>query len=206
MSITDTSLTHHDSQPYFLPQAPAIQPIDFSPHLSASSWMKPLPTPSPPTSKTLVELPCNWYMEDSTSYFSPVPYHKTNMLPSDSNAIPPRSTQLPRLRDRKQHNGNVEVALRISVQRVRRRGEKGRRKRGFPIPACVTSGHKWHGSCDWHDRQDDRVVEVSGRGGAILQVRGCSKGVEGGAEDLSTMSSSVTRHSRAQPYIQIHKT
>jgi len=64
--LYDTSLTHHDSQPYFLPQAPAIQPIDFSPHLSASSWMKPLPTPSPPTSKTLVELPCNWYMEDMT--------------------------------------------------------------------------------------------------------------------------------------------
>ncbi|KAH6713935.1 polysaccharide deacetylase family protein-like protein [Leptodontidium sp. MPI-SDFR-AT-0119] len=64
--LYDTSLTHHDSQPYFLPQAPPIQPIDFSPHLSASSWMKPLPTPSPPTDKTLVELPCNWYMEDMT--------------------------------------------------------------------------------------------------------------------------------------------
>ncbi|KAL2069891.1 hypothetical protein VTL71DRAFT_14570 [Oculimacula yallundae] len=62
----DTSLTHHDSQPYFLPQAPTIQTIDFSPHLSATSWMKPLPAPSPPTSKTLVELPCNWYMEDMT--------------------------------------------------------------------------------------------------------------------------------------------
>ncbi|KAG4429086.1 hypothetical protein IFR05_015433 [Cadophora sp. M221] len=64
--LYDTSLTHHDSQPYFLPQAPPIQPIDFSPHLSALSWMKPLPTPSPPTDKTLVELPCNWYMEDMT--------------------------------------------------------------------------------------------------------------------------------------------
>jgi hypothetical protein len=28
--------------------------------------MKPLPAPSPPTSSTLVELPCNWYMEDMT--------------------------------------------------------------------------------------------------------------------------------------------
>ena len=63
---TDTSLTHHDSVPYFLPQAPPIHPIDFSPHLSASTWMKPLPVPSPPTAKTLVELPCNWYMEDMT--------------------------------------------------------------------------------------------------------------------------------------------
>ncbi|CZS96359.1 related to polysaccharide deacetylase family protein [Rhynchosporium graminicola] len=64
--LYDTSLTHHDSQPYFLPQAPPIQPIDFSPHLSASTWMKPLQAPSPPNSETLVELPCNWYMEDMT--------------------------------------------------------------------------------------------------------------------------------------------
>ncbi len=28
--------------------------------------MHPLPTPSPPTSTTLVEIPCNWYMEDMT--------------------------------------------------------------------------------------------------------------------------------------------
>ncbi|TVY49948.1 Peptidoglycan deacetylase [Lachnellula occidentalis] len=63
---TDTSLTHHDSEPYFLPQAPPIPSIDFSPHLSASTWMRPLPAPAAPTDKTLVELPCNWYMEDMT--------------------------------------------------------------------------------------------------------------------------------------------
>ncbi|TVY45032.1 Peptidoglycan deacetylase [Lachnellula subtilissima] len=63
---TDTSLTHHDSEPYFLPQAPPIPSIDFSPQLSASTWMRPLPAPVPPTDKTLVELPCNWYMEDMT--------------------------------------------------------------------------------------------------------------------------------------------
>lgn len=28
--------------------------------------MKPLPQPSPPTSKTLVEIPGNWYVEDMT--------------------------------------------------------------------------------------------------------------------------------------------
>ncbi|TVY85318.1 Peptidoglycan deacetylase [Lachnellula suecica] len=64
--LYDTSLTHHDSEPYFLPEAPPIPSIDFSPHLSASTWMKPLPTPAAPTDKTLVELPCNWYMEDMT--------------------------------------------------------------------------------------------------------------------------------------------
>jgi NAD(P)-dependent dehydrogenase (short-subunit alcohol dehydrogenase family)/peptidoglycan/xylan/chitin deacetylase (PgdA/CDA1 family) len=62
----DSSLTHHDSSAYFLRKAPAITPIDFAPSVSASSWMHPLPAPEPATSKTLVELPCNWYMEDMT--------------------------------------------------------------------------------------------------------------------------------------------
>ena len=66
LTVTDTSLTHHDSKPYFLPRTPPIKPIDFSPHLSAATWMKPLPKPSPPTDKTLIELPANWYMEDMT--------------------------------------------------------------------------------------------------------------------------------------------
>ncbi|KAJ5780104.1 hypothetical protein N7457_005264 [Penicillium paradoxum] len=42
------------------------KPIDFSPTKSASTWMKPLPTPAPRTPQTLVEIPCNWYMEDMT--------------------------------------------------------------------------------------------------------------------------------------------
>lgn len=66
ISNTDTSLTHHDSQPYFLPLTPPIKPIDFSPSLPASSWMVPLPATPAPTSTTLVELPANWYMEDMT--------------------------------------------------------------------------------------------------------------------------------------------
>lgn len=66
LKILDTSLTHHDSAPYFLPSTPTIQPINFGPHVSASSWMHPLPTPTKPTPTTLVEIPCNWYMEDMT--------------------------------------------------------------------------------------------------------------------------------------------
>lgn len=124
--IVDTSLTHRDSEPYFLPEAPPIKPIDFSPHLSATTWMKPLPTPAPPTEKTLVELPCNWYMEDSKSpplspFHKPLtrietatksppplahsdspnlPIENTHLiLHSDTNAIPARSAQLPRLRN-----------------------------------------------------------------------------------------------------------
>jgi hypothetical protein len=61
-------MTHHDSSPYFLPNLPsdALAQIDFAPANSAHTWMKPLPTPAPPTQKTLVEIPCNWYMEDMT--------------------------------------------------------------------------------------------------------------------------------------------
>ncbi|KAL4912967.1 hypothetical protein BDW62DRAFT_215896 [Aspergillus aurantiobrunneus] len=64
--LYDTSLTHHDSAPYFLLARTAPKPIDFSPSVSASSWMHPLPPPAPRTASTLVEIPCNWYMEDMT--------------------------------------------------------------------------------------------------------------------------------------------
>ncbi|GLI73834.1 hypothetical protein PoHVEF18_002064 [Penicillium ochrochloron] len=64
--LYDTSLTHHDSALYFLPELPPIKPIDFSPSQSATTWMKPLAQPGPRTDKTLVEIPCNWYMEDMT--------------------------------------------------------------------------------------------------------------------------------------------
>ncbi|OGE53705.1 hypothetical protein PENARI_c007G00042 [Penicillium arizonense] len=64
--LYDSSLTHHDSALYFIPKMPEPTAIDFSPSNSASTWMKPLPLPAARTSKTLVEIPCNWYMEDMT--------------------------------------------------------------------------------------------------------------------------------------------
>ncbi|KAL4758334.1 polysaccharide deacetylase family protein [Aspergillus foveolatus] len=64
--LYDTSLTHHDSSPYFLLSRTTPQPIDFSPLVPAASWMHPLPPPAPRTASTLVEIPCNWYMEDMT--------------------------------------------------------------------------------------------------------------------------------------------
>ncbi|KAL3466957.1 hypothetical protein BJX64DRAFT_204859 [Aspergillus heterothallicus] len=64
--LYDTSLTHHDSFPYFLQLTQTPKPIDFSPSVSAASWMHPLPPPNPRTPSTLVEIPCNWYMEDMT--------------------------------------------------------------------------------------------------------------------------------------------
>ncbi|KAJ5342565.1 Copper amine oxidase N2-terminal [Penicillium brevicompactum] len=64
--LYDSSLTHHDSSLYFVPRMSEPTPIDFSPSNSASTWMKPLSLPAPRTSQTLVEIPCNWYMEDMT--------------------------------------------------------------------------------------------------------------------------------------------
>ncbi|KAF2184453.1 NAD(P)-binding protein [Zopfia rhizophila CBS 207.26] len=64
--LYDSSLSHHDSKPYYLPNLPPIQAPQFPASASAKEWMKPLPQPSPPTSKTLIEIPGNWYAEDMT--------------------------------------------------------------------------------------------------------------------------------------------
>jgi len=64
--LYDTSLTHHDSQPYYLPRLPPVELPDFAADKSARSWMHPLPAALPPTDTTLVEIPCNWYAEDMT--------------------------------------------------------------------------------------------------------------------------------------------
>ncbi|KAI8934265.1 hypothetical protein NX059_009007 [Plenodomus lindquistii] len=64
--LYDSSLSHHDSRPYFLPKLPPIVPPKYDVNTSAKDWMKPLPKPSAPTSKTLVEIPANWYAEDMT--------------------------------------------------------------------------------------------------------------------------------------------
>ncbi|OAA60073.1 hypothetical protein ISF_06084 [Cordyceps fumosorosea ARSEF 2679] len=64
--LYDSSLMHHDSQPYFTPADPPVKPIDFS--LPASSWLEPSPIAAQgyPAAglHPLVELPCGWYNED----------------------------------------------------------------------------------------------------------------------------------------------
>ncbi|KAL1980009.1 hypothetical protein VTN96DRAFT_4806 [Rasamsonia emersonii] len=65
----DASLTDHDCHPFFAPRRPPLQPIDYS--KPASSWMHPVPSSSSSSSnqhdrRPLVEVPCNWYMEDMT--------------------------------------------------------------------------------------------------------------------------------------------
>ena len=63
--LYDSSLMHHDSQPYFTPNDPPIKPIDWS--QPASSWLEPSPIASqayPNGLHPLVELPCGWYNED----------------------------------------------------------------------------------------------------------------------------------------------
>lgn len=64
--LYDSSLTHYDSTPYHLPRMPAIQVPEYGAGGRAEEWMRPLPQPEAPTSKTLVEIPGNWYGEDMT--------------------------------------------------------------------------------------------------------------------------------------------
>lgn len=64
--LYDSSLSHHDSKPYYIPSLPRIKPPTYEATASAKDWMKPLPKPSSPTPKTLIEVPSNWYAEDMT--------------------------------------------------------------------------------------------------------------------------------------------
>ena len=65
--LWDSSLSHHDSRPYFLPRNPApIEPIDFSPNAKAETWMYPSPDFVTLPKSSLVEIPANWYAEDMT--------------------------------------------------------------------------------------------------------------------------------------------
>ena len=65
--LWDSSLSHHDSKPYFLPSNPApITPIDFSPDTKAETWMHPSPDFASLPKSSLVEIPANWYGEDMT--------------------------------------------------------------------------------------------------------------------------------------------
>lgn len=63
--LYDSSLSHHDSQPYFLPDNPPIKGIDFS--QPASSWLKPTclaDMNAAPVGHTLMEIPTGWNNED----------------------------------------------------------------------------------------------------------------------------------------------
>lgn len=64
--LYDSSLMHHDSQPYFTPNDPPIKTIDWK--QPASSWLKPstIASQAYPSDgqHPLVELPCGWYNED----------------------------------------------------------------------------------------------------------------------------------------------
>lgn len=62
--LWDSSLTHYDSTPYYLPKDPApVDPIDFQAGTSAKEWMKPSPRWEELEKSELVEVPCNWYQE-----------------------------------------------------------------------------------------------------------------------------------------------
>ncbi|KAI4717239.1 polysaccharide deacetylase [Aureobasidium sp. EXF-10727] len=74
--LWDSSLAHLDSTPYFLPKdVDKLDTIEFSPDKDASSWMKPSKDFMKLDASSLVEIPCNWYMEDMTpmQFFPNVP-------------------------------------------------------------------------------------------------------------------------------------
>lgn len=65
--LWDSSLSHHDSLPYFLPLNPApITPINFVSTAKAADWMHPSPDFATQPRSNLVEIPANWYGEDMT--------------------------------------------------------------------------------------------------------------------------------------------
>lgn len=65
--LWDSSLSHFDSVPYYLPLNPSpIQPIDFKPEAKAADWMHPSPDWTTLPKSSLVEIPANWYTEDMT--------------------------------------------------------------------------------------------------------------------------------------------
>ncbi|GIZ43363.1 hypothetical protein CKM354_000659300 [Cercospora kikuchii] len=65
--LWDSSLSHFDSVPYFLPRDPAPLPtIDFRADANAVDWMVPSPDFTALPKSELVEIPANWYAEDMT--------------------------------------------------------------------------------------------------------------------------------------------
>lgn len=63
--LYDSSLSHHDSQPYFTPSDPPFKCIDYS--QPASTWMEPAKIAEMdawPTGHPLVEIPTGWHNED----------------------------------------------------------------------------------------------------------------------------------------------
>jgi len=64
--LYDTSLMHHDSQPYFTPSDPPIKPIDFHPgcFLVVAAHSPGLASLPAEGQHPLVEIPCGWYNED----------------------------------------------------------------------------------------------------------------------------------------------
>lgn len=63
--LYDSSVSHHDSQAYFVPCAPPVERIDFS--KPASSWLRPTQLANMETAmadRPLVEIPTGWNNED----------------------------------------------------------------------------------------------------------------------------------------------
>lgn len=77
--LWDSSLAHHDCEPYFLPKEQLeVESVEYGEQKKASEWMKPSRDFWGLQKSDVVEIPCNWYMEVR---LSPSPSHPPLPLP-----------------------------------------------------------------------------------------------------------------------------
>lgn len=113
--LWDSSLAHLDSMPYFLPkEVDKLNTIEFSPDKEASSWMKPSKDFLRLEKSTLVEIPCNWYMEVGDPHGMCVASLADGCTGHDAHAVLSQCPEFSRLRrcslDRTYVDGPFRVA------------------------------------------------------------------------------------------------
>ena len=114
--LWDSSLSHYDSQPYFLPKDPTpIDTIDFSADKKASDWMHPTPDFDALEKSSLVELPCNWYHEDMVRSGREKLSRCRALTPADTAAILSARGKLGWIRGRAPNRAYVERPIRVAT-------------------------------------------------------------------------------------------
>lgn len=142
-----SSLAHLDSKPYFLPkEVDKLNTIEFSPDKEASSWMKPSKDFLELEKNTLVEIPCNWYMEVGAPIQLCIWSLADGCTGYDAHAVFPQRSKLSRLCRCSLDRAHVDGPFRVAEERSRRW------KGGHDyFRSCPSSRHVWNGTCDWND-------------------------------------------------------
>jgi hypothetical protein len=120
--LWDSSLAHLDSMPYLLPkEVDKLNTIEFSPDKEASSWMKPSKDFLKLEKSTLVEIPCNWYMEVGASSVLCVIILADWYTGYDAYAILSKCSEFSRLCRCSLNRTHVDGPFRMAEERGRRR-------------------------------------------------------------------------------------